>query len=142
MSNSYSCLEVPFDLSADDMPGALRDAVEESGMTPEVFMDAAENIQSVATLLGSCVDLYSLLLGVLDSLLSLVVAVLLVLVPTFLPLMLCVEAIGVSFTLQRPFPEDVLGALLMGVYLLPSSSKKSFKGYSPFFSAWYGEVIK
>ena len=95
MSNSDSCLEVPFDLSADDMPGALRDAVEESGMTPEVFMDAAaKNIQSVATLLGSCVDLYSLLLGVLDSLLSLVVAVLLVLVPTFLPLMLCVEAIG------------------------------------------------
>ena len=71
MSNSDSCLEVPFDLSADDMPCALLDAVEESGMTPEVFMDAAENIQSVATLLGSCEDLYSLLLGVLNSLLSL-----------------------------------------------------------------------
>lgn len=39
--------------------------------------------------------------GVLDSLLSLVVAVLLVMVPTFMPLMLCVEAAGVSYALSK-----------------------------------------
>lgn len=59
MSDSSKCIEVSFDLSADNLPDALRDAIEKSGMEPEDYMYAAiENIRHIATLLSSCVDLY------------------------------------------------------------------------------------
>lgn len=60
MSDSSKCIEVSFDLSADNLPDALRDAIEKSGMEPEDYLYAAtENIRHIATMVRSCVDLYT-----------------------------------------------------------------------------------
>lgn len=59
MSDSGKSVEISFDCSADNIPDALREAAEKSGMGLKAYMDeAAENIQCIVTLLKSCVDLY------------------------------------------------------------------------------------